>query len=158
MRKISSGKLILSLFIIYSIIYFVCFKDFGKVIKNLNQKLTNNNFCEIGNNFNDDIIELLTTATKLNIKLTIVEPQRLVQYLSEKELVLFIKSDNSFNFERSFSPNKIIFGVFESDFNSSQTVRLLLIKTNIRSNFMSFEIILNFAHNFFFFNKSKSFI
>jgi hypothetical protein len=108
----------------------------------LNQRLLDKNFCAIGNNFNDEIIELLTTATNLNIKLIIVKPQRLVHYLSEEESVLFMKSHNSSNFERSFIPNKI---------NS-----LLLIKNNFRSNFMSLEIILNFVHNslflsFFFF-------
>ncbi len=35
-------------------------------------------------------------------------------------------------------------------FNSSQTVKLLLVENNFRSSFMSFEIILNFAHNFLF--------
>jgi hypothetical protein len=102
-----------------------------KTLKTLNQKLNNGNFCAIGYNFNDDIIELLTTATKFDIKLIIIEPQRLVHYLSEEELVLFRKSDNSSVFETSFSPNKIILGVFETDLNSSQTVRHSIINYKI---------------------------
>jgi hypothetical protein len=132
MERNFSKKFILSVLFIYSmIIFFVYFELFGKAIKILNQKLINKNFCAIGNTFNDDIIELLTTATKLCIKLIIIEPQRLVQYLSEEELVLFRKSDNSSVFETSFSPNKIILGVFETDLNSSQTVRHSIIDCKI---------------------------
>jgi hypothetical protein len=107
------------------------FGFYAKPLKNLYQRLNNGNFCAIEYNFNDDIIELLTTATKLDIKLIIVEPQRLVNYLSEEELVLFRKGDNSSVFETSFSPNKIILGVFETDFNSSQTVRHSIINYKI---------------------------
>ncbi len=128
MKIILREKFILSFLIIYSmIIFFSYFGLFGKAIKILNQRLINKNFCAIGNTFNDDIIELLTTATKIDIKLIIVEPQRLVQYLSEEELVLFKKSDDSPKFETILSPNKFIFGVFESDFNSSRIVRHSII-------------------------------
>jgi hypothetical protein len=132
MKIISREKFILCFLFIYSIIiFFAYFKLFGKAIKILNQRLINKNFCAIGNTFNVYIIELLTTATKLDIKLIIVEPQRLVHYLSEEELVLFRKSDNSSVFETSFSPNKIILGVFETDLNSSQTVRHSIINNKI---------------------------
>ncbi len=123
MKIILRKKFILSFLFIYSIIiFFAYFGLFGKAIKILSRRLINKIFCAIDNNFNGDIIELLTTATKLDIKLIIVV-QWLVHYLSEEELVLFIKSDNSSVFETSFSPNKIILGVFETDFNSSRTVR-----------------------------------
>jgi hypothetical protein len=106
---------------------------FGKAIKILNQRLINKNFCATDNNFNDDIIELLITATELdiNLNLIIVEPQRLVRYLNEEDLVLFRKNDNSSVFETSFSPNKIILGAFETDLNSSQTVRHSIINYKI---------------------------
>jgi hypothetical protein len=94
---------------------------YEKAFKNLNEKLIKENLC--ANNFNDDIIELLTTATKLDVKLIIVEPQRLVKYLNEEELQLFIKSENSSVFGNNFRSNKIILGVFESNFSSSLTVR-----------------------------------
>ncbi len=94
---------------------------YEKAIKTLNQKLSKENFC--ANCFNDDIIELLKTATNLDVKLIIVESQRLVQYLNEEELQLFIKSENSSVFENNFRSNKIILGVFESNFSSSLTVR-----------------------------------
>jgi hypothetical protein len=127
MKKILRKKFVLT-FIFYSIIIFLAyFGLFGKEIKILNQRLINKNFCAIDNSFNDDIIEMLTTATKFNIKLIIVEPQRLLHYLSEEELVLFIKSDNSFKLETNFSTKKIILGVFEDDFNSSQSVRHSII-------------------------------
>jgi len=99
------------------------YKKFGfyeKAIKTLNEKLIKENLC--ANNFNDHIIELLTTATKLDVKLIIVEPQRLLQYLNEEELQLFIKSENSSVFENNFRSNQIILGVFESNFSSSLTV------------------------------------
>jgi hypothetical protein len=100
------------------------YEKFGfqeKAIKTLYQKLIKENLC--ANNFNDDIIELFTTATKLDVKLIIVEPQRLIQYLNEEELQLFIKSENSSVFKNNFISNKIILGVFESNFSSSLTVR-----------------------------------
>ncbi len=133
MKNTSRKQIILSIIVYSLIIYFMYYK-FGfyiKTLKTLNQKLNNGNFCAIGYNFNDDIIELMTTATKLDIKLIIIEPQRLVHYLSEEELVLFRKSDNSSVFETSFSPNKIILGVFETDLNSSQTVRHSIINYKI---------------------------
>ncbi len=133
MKNTSRKQIILSIIVYSLIIYFMYYK-FGfyiKTLKTLNQKLNNGNFCAIGYNFNDDIIELLTTATKFDIKLIIIEPQRLVHYLSEEELVLFRKSDNSSVFETSFSPNKIILGVFETDLNSSQTVRHSIINYKI---------------------------
>ncbi len=133
MKNTSRKQIILSIIVYSLIIYFMYYK-FGfyiKTLKTLNQKLNNGNFCAIGYNFNDDIIELLTTATKFDIKLIIIEPQRLVHYLSEEELVLFRKSDNSSVFETSFSPNKIILGVFETDLNSSQTVRHSIINNKI---------------------------
>ncbi len=134
MKNISRKQIILSVIVIYSLIIYFMYFTFGfyaKPLKNLYQRLNNGNFCAIEYNFNDDIIELLTTATKLDIKLIIVEPQRLVNYLSEEELVLFRKGDNSSVFETSFSPNKIILGVFETDFNSSQTVRHSIINYKI---------------------------
>jgi hypothetical protein len=124
MRNISRKQTILWLIVIYWIILYLIYKKFGfyeKAIITLNHKLIKENLC--ANNFNDDIIELLTTATKLDVKLIIVEPQRLVQYLNEEELQLFIKSENSSVFENNFRSNKIILGVFESNFSSSLTVR-----------------------------------
>jgi hypothetical protein len=99
------------------------FEFYEKAIKTLSQKPIKENLC--ANNFNDDIIELLATATKLDVKLIIVEPQRLIQYLNEEELQLFIKSENSSVFEKNFRSNKIILGVFESNFSSNLTVRKL---------------------------------
>jgi hypothetical protein len=123
MNNISKRKIIINILVIYSILICLLYYKLPEAIKILDKKSVNKNFCAIGNNFNDDIIELLTTATKSDIKLIIVEPQRLVQYLSEEELVLFRKSDNSPKFETIFSPNKFVFGVFESDFNSSRIVK-----------------------------------
>jgi hypothetical protein len=101
------------------------YKKFGfheKAIKTLNQKLVKENLCV--NYFNADMIELLRTATRLDVKLIIVEPQRLIQYLNEEELQLFIKSENSSVFKNNFRSNKIILGVFECNFFSlSLTVR-----------------------------------
>lgn len=134
MKNISRKQIILLIIVIYSLIIYLIYYKFGfyaKSFKSWNQKQDNGSFCAIGYNFNNDIIELLTTATKLDIKLIIVEPQRLVHYLSEEELVLFRKSDNSSVFETSSSPNKIILGVFETDFNSSQTVRHSIINYKI---------------------------
>jgi hypothetical protein len=116
------------------------FRFNGKVFETLNQKLIYGNFCSIGYNFNVDIIELMTTAKKLGIKLIIVEPQRLIRYLSQEELVLFRKSE----FESSFSPNKIILGVLESDFGSTLSVRLLLISIKTKISFLFFLLILFF--------------
>ncbi len=124
MINISRKQTILWLIVINSIIFHVMYKKFGfyeKEIKTLNKKLIKENLC--ANNFNDHIIELLTTATKLDVKLIIVEPQRLLQYLNEEELQLFIKNDNSSVFENNFRSNQIILGVFESNFSSSLNVR-----------------------------------
>jgi hypothetical protein len=123
-------------------IHLMCckFRFNGKVFETLNQKLIYGNFCSIGYNFNVDIIELMTTAKKLGIKLIIVEPQRLIRYLSQEELVLFRKSE----FESSFSPNKIILGVLESDFGSTLSVRLLLISIKTKISFLFFLLILFF--------------
>jgi hypothetical protein len=124
MRNISRKQTLLWLIVIHSIILYLIYKKFGfdeKAIKTLNQKLIKENL--YANNFNDVIIELLTTATKLDVKLIIVEPQRLIQYLNEEELQLFIKSENSSVFESNFRSNKIILGVFESNFSSNLTVR-----------------------------------
>jgi hypothetical protein len=120
------------------------FRFNGKVFETLNQKLIYGNFCSIGYNFNVDIIELMTTAKKLGIKLIIVEPQRLIRYLSQEELVLFRKSE----FESSFSPNKIILGVLESDFGSTLSVRLLLISIKTKISFLFFFLILFFYFSF----------
>jgi hypothetical protein len=122
--NISRKQTLLWLIVINLIILYLMHKKFGfyeKEIKNLNEKLIKENLC--ANNFNNDIIELLTTATKLDVKLIIVEPQRLVQHLNEEELQLFIKSENSSVFGNNFRSNKIILGVFESNFSSSLTVR-----------------------------------
>ncbi len=123
MINISRKQTILWLIVVYSIILYLMYKKFGfyeEGIKTLNEKLIKENLC--ANNFNDHIIELLTTATKLDVKLIIVEPQRLVQYLNKEELQLFVKSDNSSIFENNFRSNQIILGVFESNFTSSLTV------------------------------------
>ncbi len=124
MINISRKQTILWLIVVYSIILYLMYKKFGfyeEGIKTLNEKLIKENLC--ANNFNDHIIELLTTATKLDVKLIIVEPQRLLQYLNEEELQLFVKSENSSVFENNFRSNQIILGVFESNFSSSLTVR-----------------------------------
>ncbi len=124
MRNISTKQTLLWLIAINLIILYLMYKKFEfyeKAIKTLNQKPIKENFC--ANNFNDDIIELLATATKLDVKLIIVEPQRLIQYLNEEELQLLIKSENSSVFENNFRSNKIILGVFESNFSSNLTVR-----------------------------------
>ena len=129
-RKLNTFSIIAIQSLIIYLIYYK-FEFYAKPFKTLNQKLNNGSFCSIEYNFNDDIIELLTTATKLDIKLIIVEPQRLVHYISEEELILFRKRDNSSIFETSFSPNKIILGVFEIHFNSSQSVRHLVFNYKI---------------------------
>ncbi len=125
MRNVSRKQTLLWLIVIHSIMLYLMYKKFGfheKAIKTLNQKLVKENLCV--NYFNADMIELLRTATRLDVKLIIVEPQRLIQYLNEEELQLFIKSENSSVFKNNFRSNKIILGVFECNFFSlSLTVR-----------------------------------
>ncbi len=104
----------------------------------------------IENNFNDDIIELLTIATKSDIKLIIVEPQRLVQYLSEEELVLFRESDNSFKFEtilnRSIlmSPNFFVKNFCVKTFESKSFESKVFLVKNFMSNDFSVKNTVKF--------------
>jgi hypothetical protein len=92
-----------------------------------NFKITFNEMvCEIEIDINSDINELLKIANKLDMKLFMVEPQRLINYLNENQLELLEKSDNSFVIRKYFNPNKIIFGVFEPTLTENKTVSISL--------------------------------
>jgi hypothetical protein len=92
------------------------------MLKYFDQKSIKVNVCGKYICLNEDIIELLRRATKLNIKLFIAEPQRLIKYLNEKQMRLFKMSDNSTEIETNFKLNKILLGIFESDLNRDQSV------------------------------------
>lgn len=111
---------ITQLFVIYSII-----KTINRVYKPIN---ADKNTTESGIHFNTDITEVLAIASNLNIKLFIVEPQRLVNYLNEEDIVLLDKCDNSSHIENEYSVNRIQFGVFESKFNISNNQIVRQIK------------------------------
>ncbi len=74
--------------------------------------------------------------------------------VSQEELVLFKKSDNSIVFESSFSPNKIILGVFwvrfRLNFKCTTSIVWFQIKTKISFLFL---LILFFLIQFQFLNE-----
>jgi hypothetical protein len=105
------------------------FKNFGN-FKNKFKITFNEMVCEIEIDINSDINELSKIANKLDVKLFIVEPQRLINYLNEYELELLEKSDNSSVISKYFNPNKIIFGVFEPTLNENKTVSISLNQIN----------------------------
>jgi hypothetical protein len=65
----------------------------------------------------------LATAASFDIKLFVVESERLITHLNEEELKLLEESDNSSIIEAHFRINRIILGIFESDSDKNQTVR-----------------------------------
>jgi hypothetical protein len=81
---------------------------------------------------NEDMIEMLRRATKLNIKLFIAEPQRLIKYLNEEQIRLLNISDNSTVIETNFKLNQILLGIFESDLKRDQSVSNLKYISRIK--------------------------
>jgi hypothetical protein len=92
------------------------------MLKSYDQKSIEVNVCGKYIYLNEDMIELLRRATKLNIKLFIAEPQRLIKYLDEKHMILFKISDDLTEIETNFNLNKILLGIFDSDLNRDQSV------------------------------------
>jgi hypothetical protein len=98
------------------------------MLKSFEPKSTINvNVCGKYIYLNEDMIELLRRATKLDIKLFIAEPQRLMEYFNEEQIRLLNISDNSTAIETNFKLNKILLGIFESDLNIDQSVSNLNI-------------------------------
>ncbi len=118
-------KNIFVLFILpQSVVIFILVKNYGIPVS----KSSDKNDCEIAIDSSDYIIQVLAIANSLDIKLFIAEPQRLFKYLNKQELELLEKSDYSFGIKKNFMPNKIILGVFESNFSteSELTVNKLI--------------------------------
>jgi hypothetical protein len=102
------------------------------MLKSFDQKSIKVNVCGKYIYLNEDMIELLRRATKLNIKLFIAEPQRLIKYLNEVQIRLLNISDNSTAIETNFMLNKILLGIFESDLNRNQSVSNLKYISRIK--------------------------
>ncbi len=120
-----SIKYILFLIIIESTIVFLFLENSRNnefMLKSYDQKSIEVNVCGKYIYLNEDMIELLRRATKLNIKLFIAEPQRLIKYLDEKHMILFKISDDLTEIETNFNLNKILLGIFDSDLNRDQSV------------------------------------
>jgi hypothetical protein len=124
-RNISIKRIIIFLIIIELSIFYLFLKSSRNnkfILKSFYQKSIEVNNCGKYINLNEDMIELFRRATKLNIKLFIAEPQRLIEYLNEKEMRLFKLSDHLTQIETNFNLNKILLGIFESDLNKDQSV------------------------------------
>jgi hypothetical protein len=118
MNKLSEKQIFALFILLQSVLIFVLVKNYG--IPGL--KPSDKNDCEIGIDLSDDIIQVLAIANSLDIKLFIAEPQRLFKYLNKQELELLEKSDYSFGIKKNFIPNKIILGVFESNFSTKSEI------------------------------------
>jgi hypothetical protein len=134
-QNISRNPILIFLIIFELIIIYLFLKNSRInefMLKSFDQKYIEVNVCGKYIHLNDDMIELLRRATKLNIKLFIAEPQRLIEYLDEKQMRLFKISDNSTEIETDFKLNKILLGIFESNLNRDQSVSNLKYVSRIK--------------------------
>jgi len=118
MNNLSDKQIFVLFILLQSILIFIFVKNFG--IPGL--KSSDKNDCEIGIDSSDDILQVLAIANWLDIKLFIAEPQRLFKYLNKQELELLEKSGYSFGIQKNLMPNKIILGVFESNFSTKSEI------------------------------------
>ncbi len=118
MNKVSEKQIFVLFILSQSVLIFILVKNYG--IPGL--KFSDKNNCEIGIDSSDHIIQVLAIANSLDIKLFIAEPQRLFKYLNKQELELLERSDYSFGIKKNFTPNKIILGVFESNFSTESEI------------------------------------
>jgi hypothetical protein len=86
-------------------------------------KSLNNNVCEINLVMSEEIVEIFTIAAKIDIKLFIVELQRLYGFLKEEEIEFIEEREFLSVIERNYKPNKTILGIFQSNFSQNQRVR-----------------------------------
>jgi hypothetical protein len=118
MNKVSEKKLFILFILLQSVLIFILVNNYR--IPGL--KFSDRSDCEIGIDLSDNIIQVIAIANSLDIKLFIAEPQRLFKYLKKQELELLEKSDYSFGVKKNFMPNKIILGVFESNFSTESEI------------------------------------
>jgi hypothetical protein len=118
MNKVSKKQIFVLFVLLQTVLIFILAKNYG--IPGL--KSSDKSYCEIDIDSSDDIVQVLSIAKSLGIKLFIAEPQRLFKYLNKQELKLLKKSDYSFEIKKNFMPNKIILGVFESNFSTESEI------------------------------------
>jgi hypothetical protein len=132
MKKFSRNVRIICLIVFDSIAIYLMIKYLGYYEnlsdKDFGLKYVVRNVCDIGINFNDELIEVFRIASTLKIKLFIAEPQRLVKYLNKEELEILEKCDNISIIEKNFRPNQTILGVLDSDLNQKLFVSLSIFK------------------------------
>jgi hypothetical protein len=87
------------------------------------QKHTDLLIFRLGADLNEHILELFKIASALDIRLFIVQPQRIYKYLKEEGIELIEKSEFFSVIDRNFERNKIILGVLKSSFSGNKEVR-----------------------------------
>ncbi len=109
--------------IIIFLLFFYIRNNYEFSFKIFKYKSLNSNVCEFSLVMNKEIIEMFTTAAKIDIKLFIAEPQRLHGFLNEEEIEFIEKSEFLSLIDKNYKPNKIIIGVIQSNFSQNQRVR-----------------------------------
>jgi hypothetical protein len=120
-------KLVVLYFIVlYSILIVIIIpfmENHRNLVKIFYEKSVLSDFCRKGMDWNNDAIAVFRIANKLDIRLFIAEPQRLVKYLNEEELKFLEKNYDNFTVKAHIEVNKIILGFFDFEVIANQIVR-----------------------------------